>query len=148
MLTLWVALCVSCFVRCVESYPLGKQNQAKIGKEYVRTMPETGVIKVYFNQKDRMYGFIQPDSGGPDLFFHVADWRPVLSFGAEAMFDTLNLIPIKLQPSVGDKVQFERAKSNDGRSKAAPWAYTSQWERAEREIARRIPTQAEGRESE
>lgn len=135
-------------IRCVESYPSGSKNQAKKRKEYVRTMPEKGVVKVYFNQRDRMYGFIQPDSGGPDLFFHVADWRPVLSFGAEAMFDTLYLTPIKLQPSVGDKVLFERARSNDGRPKAAPWAYASQWERAEREIARRIPEKAGGSESE
>ena len=111
-------------------------------------MPESGLIKVYFNQGDRMYGFIQPDSRGPDLFFHVADWRPIVVNRAEAMFDTLNLTPIKLQPSVGDKVLFERARSNDGRPKAAPWAYASQWERAEREIATRIPTQEGGRESE
>lgn len=60
----------------------------------------TGTIKTY--KADKGFGFIQPDDGAADVFFHVTKVHR-------------NSVP----PAVGDRVEFEiGAKLRDG--KAAP----------------------------
>jgi CspA family cold shock protein len=59
----------------------------------------TGVVQKYF--EDRGFGFIRPDDGGGDIFFHVR-------FFLE-----------KTEPTKGDRVEFEiGTDSTSGRPKA------------------------------
>jgi CspA family cold shock protein len=60
----------------------------------------TGTVK-WFNA-EKGYGFIQPESGGPDAFVHV-------SAVERAGMDTLR---------EGDRVQYELVRGNNGKSSA------------------------------
>jgi cold shock protein len=48
-----------------------------------------GTIKKYF--EDRGFGFVKPDSGSADLFFHVRSFVP----------------EIDVEPMMGDRVEYE-----------------------------------------
>jgi cold shock protein len=61
---------------------------------------QTGNVK-WFNAT-KGYGFITPDSGGPDAFVHI-------SAVERAGFDTLR---------EGEKVQYDLVRSNTGKSSA------------------------------
>lgn len=60
---------------------------------------ESGVVK-YWNEEKR-YGFVKPEKGGEDLFFH-------------AQF----IVPHGTILARNDKVVFERAKNKDGKWQA------------------------------
>ena len=60
----------------------------------------TGTVK-WFNA-EKGYGFIQPESGGPDAFVHI-------SAVERAGMDTLR---------EGDRVQYELVRGNNGKSSA------------------------------
>ena len=60
----------------------------------------TGTVKWYNDQKG--YGFIQPDSGGKDVFVHVSAVERA-GYG---------------DPQEGDKIGFDLEKGRDGRDSA------------------------------
>jgi CspA family cold shock protein len=61
---------------------------------------QTGTVK-WFNAT-KGYGFIQPETGGPDVFVHV-------SAVERAGFDSLR---------EGERVQYELARGNNGKTSA------------------------------
>lgn len=60
----------------------------------------TGTVK--FFQKDKGFGFIEVTGGGGDVFVHIRDLE-------DAGYDGL---------AKGDKVEFEKTESRNGRTKA------------------------------
>ena len=62
---------------------------------------ETGTVKWFNGQKG--FGFIQPENGGNDVFVHIS---AVEKAGMTTLKD-------------GQKVEYELAKGNDGKSSAS-----------------------------
>lgn len=58
-----------------------------------------GIVKKWFSEKG--YGFILGEDEITDTFFHVKEWRTS---------------GMKGEPSIGDKVKFDIAKRDDGRT--------------------------------
>lgn len=61
-------------------------------------MAETGAVKLF--NGPRGYGFIVPNAGGSDVFFHVTELRGTTTL------------------TVGDQVEFERGEDKYGRAMA------------------------------
>jgi cold shock protein len=72
--------------------------QAEPNTKRSMSMP-TGKIKKYVEEKG--FGFIEPDEGGADVFFHISVWQ------------NAGIIPAK-----SDRVTFEKDESRDGRERA------------------------------
>ena len=59
---------------------------------------QQGIIRRYFD--DRGYGFLQPDSGGSDLFFHVRAFT------------------VLVEPKENQRVEYDVAIDRNGREQA------------------------------
>lgn len=82
--------------------------------------PESGMIVFFDSRKDKQFGFIKPDTGDPDVWFHANDGREPTQKGEDVVFEKV------IQgdpPRMGNRVVFFRATGSGGRPKACPWAH-------------------------
>lgn len=80
-------------------------------------MPEilSGTVKKVFVEQG--YGFLRPDGGGRDVFFHANDARRIVDLSGKPGFAGPDR---EVVPKAGDTILYE-LRTEDGRPKAAPW---------------------------
>gem|GEM_PF-4923490 len=66
------------------------------------------------------YGFIRPDGGGPDVFFHMGQGRRCSTIGETIVFARERTERL---PKVGDRVRYEIASSGAKTPHAAQWGF-------------------------
>jgi len=76
---------------------------------------KNGTVKFYNGAPDKRYGFIEPEGGGRDIFFHLHD------YGAPDNSDRMT----SRTPMKGDKLAFKVVDAEKG-SKATPWAFADE----------------------
>lgn len=91
---------------------------------------ERGQVKFFDNRITKHFGFIELPTG-EEIFFHHNDGAAV-KIGPDG--PVLCREMLVREPRKSDILLFERAKNRKG-SKAFPWLFADDWDRAEKEIA-------------
>jgi len=97
-------------------------------------MPEIGMVKVFFSQADRRYGFMRvlDASGKPtgeEVFFHYDGGEFVTAgpqFSGSSVRSEDGILQRLNQPWKGDLLVFDRL-CVAGRDRAQPWSYQDLW---------------------
>ncbi|MBI2420799.1 MAG: cold shock domain-containing protein, partial [Candidatus Levybacteria bacterium] len=87
-------------------------------------MPEQGIVKWFDARPGKRFGFISLGQSQPELFFHFNDGRSIEAGDTMPQFSGHQ---VHREPLVGDAVVFERSTGSQGKPKACPWGYQSQW---------------------
>ena len=102
---------------------------------------EKGTVRFFNNNPDKRFGFIEPDVGDDDIFFHHNGarhpQRPIHGFIEPGLISTGGV----RFPQQGDRVVYESELSPKGR-RAKFWAFEQDYERAK--LAAGIPSNYAG----
>lgn len=91
---------------------------------------QTGKVRVFYGEPNRLYGFIQ--DGSKDIFFHLHRGGRFICDGSEdpVYVKAVDQLPF---PQPGDILLYELGDSPKG-PRASTWAFLSSFEQADKEI--------------
>jgi cold shock CspA family protein len=94
--------------------------------EYMR-----GVIISFNPQKSKRFGFVKPDDGSPDLFFHFNDQRLVVPSQRKGEAPTLvrRNESAKRMPQIRQRIIFKAEARKNGPF-AEDWTFEDEWDAA------------------